>query len=113
MLTSATAVATQQQRRNQVSQLVEALHKAVIDSNSFYGQFSYQRDTAGNITEVLVSISDGQESGAPEVGSGVVAIEKKSKVQLLQLTELVGSKQSMGVNYSLWRFVNNTQLLRK
>lgn len=93
--------------------LIEAINQAVVETNSFYGQFSYQRDTQGNISEVLVSISDGQESGAPEVGSGVMAIEKKSKVQFLTLTELVGSKQSMGVNYTLWKFVNDTQKLRK
>ena len=93
--------------------LVEAINQAIVETNSFYGQFSYQRDAQGNITEVLVSISDGQESGAPEVGSGVMAIEKKSKVQFLTLTELVGSKQSMGVNYTLWKFANDTQKLRK
>lgn len=96
-----------------MSTLVEAINQAVIETNSFYGQFSYQRDTQGNITEVLISISDGQESGAPEVGSGVLAIEKKSKVQFLTLSEFVGSKQSMGVNYTLWKFVNETQKLRK
>jgi hypothetical protein len=96
-----------------MSALLEALNRVVVETNSFYGQFSYQRTANGEIAEVLVSISDGQDSGAPEVGSEVVAIEKKSKVQFLQLTELVGQKQSMGVNYSLWRFVNNTQQLRK
>ena len=96
-----------------MSKLIEALHSAVVESNSFYGQFSYQRTPSGEISDVLVSISDGQDSGAPEVGSGVIAIEKKSKVQFLTLTELVGSKQSMGVNYTLWKFVNDTQKLRK
>jgi len=84
-----------------------------METNSFYGQFSYARTPNGEIAEVLVSISDGQESGTPEVGSGVIAIEKKSKIQVLSLTELVSTKQSMGVNYSLWRFVNETQKLRK
>jgi hypothetical protein len=96
-----------------VSKLVEAIHSAVTLSNSFYGQFSYVRDSVGGIESVVVSVSDGQESGIPEVGSGVVAIEKKSKVQFLELTEKVGTKQSMGVNYTLWNFVNLTQQLRK
>lgn len=96
-----------------MSTLVEAIHSAVVTSNSFYGQFSYIRDAAGGIESVVVSVSDGQESGTPTKGSGVVAIEKKSKVQLLELTEQVGSKQSMGVNYTLWAFVNLTQQLRK
>lgn len=96
-----------------MSKLIEAINQAVIDTGSFYGQFSYQRDESGTVTDVLISISDGQESGAPEVGSGVLAIEKKSKTQVLTLTEFVGSKQSMGVNYTLWKFANETQKLRK
>jgi hypothetical protein len=97
-----------------MSTLLEAIDKAVVESGSFYATFHYGRDTNGNTTgEVFVRVSDGQLSGAPEVGSGVVVIEKKSKVQIGTLGELKGSVQSMGVNYSLWTFVNQTALLRK
>jgi hypothetical protein len=32
---------------------------------------------------------------------------------VLELVEQVGTKQSMGVNFTLWTFVNLTQQLRK
>jgi len=96
-----------------ISTLLEAINNAVVTSNSFYGQFSYVRDTTGGIESVVVSVSEGQGSGTPTKGSGVIAIEKKSKLQVLELVEQVGTKQSMGVNYSLWTFVNLTQQLRK
>jgi len=58
-------------------------------------------------------VSDGQANGTPEVGSGVLVIEKKSKIQLVTLTELVTTKTVMGVGASLWRFVNDTQSLKR
>ena len=113
-LGSATATSRSNSTRGVViTTLLEAINKAVVETGSFYGQFAYQRKDNGEIAEVLVSVSDGQESGTPEVGSGVIAIEKKAKIQVLTLTALVATKQSMGVNYSLWRFVNETQKLRK
>ena len=96
-----------------MSTLLEAINNAVVTSNSFYGQFSYIRDTTGGIESVVVSVSEGQGNGTPTKGSGVIAIEKKSKLQVLELVEQVGTKQSMGVNFTLWTFVNLTQQLRK
>jgi len=77
------------------------------------GSFSYNRNPDGSIGEVLVMVSDGQANGTPEQGSGVLVLEKKSKIQLVTLTELVTTKTVMGVGASLWRFVNETQNLKR
>lgn len=97
-----------------MSKLLEAIQVAVKESGSFYGSFAFGRDESGTQTgEVFISVADGQDSGTPEVGSGVLVLEKKSKVQVVSLTELVGKRTSMGVNYTLWKFVNETSLLKK
>lgn len=96
-----------------MSTLTEAISNAVVESNSFMGSFSYNRNPDGSIGDVLVMVSDGQANGTPEVGSGVLVIEKKSKIQLVTLTELVTTKTVMGVGASLWRFVNDTQSLKR
>jgi len=97
-----------------VSKLLQAIQQAVKESESFFGSFAFGRDDSGTQTgEVFISVADGQESGTPEVGSGVLVLEKKSKVQFVTLTELVGKRTSMGVNYTLWKFVNETQNLKK
>jgi hypothetical protein len=97
-----------------MSKLLEAIQEAVKESESFYGSFAFGRDDSGTQTgEVFISVADGQESGTPETGSGVLVLEKKSKIQVVKLTELVGKRTSMGVNYTLWKFVNETALLKK
>lgn len=97
-----------------MSKLLQAIQEAVKESESFFGSFAFGRSDDGSLNgEVFISVADGQESGTPEVGSGVLVLEKKSKVQFVSLTELVGKRTSMGVNYTLWKFVNETQNLKK
>lgn len=96
-----------------MSKLTEAIANAVVESDSFMGSFSYNRNPDGSIGDVLVMVSDGQASGSPEVGSGVLVLEKKSKAQFVTLTELVTTKTVMGVGASLWKFTNDTANLKR
>lgn len=110
----ATAQAEANKAKEKVmSKLTEAIANAVVESDSFMGSFSYNRNPDGSIGDVLVMVSDGQASGSPEVGSGVLVVEKKSKVQFVTLTELVTTKTVMGVGASLWKFTNDTANLKR